>query len=72
MRANRVKALWRQGKAAAVGWQVASDTYVTETMAHAGFDALALDMQHGLGIGPDRAALWLQTVSTTDTVPLSM
>ncbi len=70
MRANRVKQLWREGKAVSVGWQSTPDTYVAETMAHAGFDALVLDMQHGMGIGPDRAALWLQTVSTTDTVPL--
>lgn len=70
MRPNRVKALWREGKAAVVGWQSTADTYVAETMAHAGFDALVLDMQHGMAIGPDRAALWLQAVSTTDTVPL--
>ena len=70
MRANRVKQLWREGKAVSVGWQSTPDTYVAETMAHAGFDALVLDMQHGMGIGPDRAAQWLQVVSTTDTVPL--
>jgi 4-hydroxy-2-oxoheptanedioate aldolase len=70
MRANRVKQLWREGKAVTVGWQSTPDTYVAETMAHAGFDALVLDMQHGMGIGPDRAALWLQAVSTTDTVPI--
>jgi len=35
-----------------------------------GFDVLVLDMQHGMTIGPDRAGLWLQAVSTTDTVPI--
>jgi 4-hydroxy-2-oxoheptanedioate aldolase len=39
-------------------------------MANVGFDVLLLDMQHGMAIGPDRAALWLQTVSTTDTMPM--
>jgi len=70
MRANKVKALWKQGKPVAVGWVSSADTYVAEVLANAGFDALVLDMQHGMGIGPDRAALWLQAVSTTNTVPM--
>jgi 4-hydroxy-2-oxoheptanedioate aldolase len=69
MRRNKVKELWRDGKAIAVGWQSTADPYVTETMARAGYGALVLDMQHGMGIGPDRAASWLQTVSTTETTP---
>jgi 4-hydroxy-2-oxoheptanedioate aldolase len=47
-----------------------ADTYVAETMANAGLDAIVIDMQHGMAIGPDRAALALQAISTTDTVPL--
>ena len=70
MRPNRVKEMWRSGKAVAVGWQSTPDPYITETMARAGFGAVVLDMQHGMGIGPDRATSWLQTVSTTETPPL--
>ncbi|MSP78888.1 MAG: 2,4-dihydroxyhept-2-ene-1,7-dioic acid aldolase [Dehalococcoidia bacterium] len=70
MRPNKVKAMWKQGKPVAVGWVASADTYVAEVMANAGFDALVLDMQHGMGIGPDRAATWLQAVSTTQTVPM--
>jgi len=70
MRANKVKALWQQGKAPTVAWLFSADTYIAELMANAGFDALVLDMQHGMGIGPDRAALWLQAVSTKDAVPM--
>ena len=70
MRANKVKTLWQQGKAPTVAWLFSADTYIGELMANAGFDALVLDMQHGMGIGPDRAALWLQAVSTKDTVPM--
>jgi 4-hydroxy-2-oxoheptanedioate aldolase len=70
MRPNKVKELWRQGKPAAVAWLSTADTYVAESMATVGFDALVLDMQHGMTIGPDRAGAWLQAVSTTDTVPL--
>lgn len=70
MRENRVKAIWRAGKTACLGWMNTADPYCAETMAHAGFDALVLDMQHGMAIGPDRAAQWMQAVSTTDTVPM--
>lgn len=67
---NRIKALWREGKTATIGWMFTPDTFLAEVLAHVGFDGLVLDMQHGMGIGPDRAALWLQTVASTPTVPL--
>src|SRR3972149_3688841 len=70
MRANKVKALWRENKPAAVGWLSTPDPFVVETMAHAGFDALVIDMQHGMGIGVDRAVNCLQIISSTDTVPI--
>lgn len=70
MRTNRVKALWQEGKIPTVAWLSSADTYVAEVMANAGFDALVLDTQHGMAIGPDRVALWLQTVCTTDTMPV--
>lgn len=70
MRKNKVKELWRQDRPVAVGWLSTPDPYVAETMANAGFDALVLDMQHGMGIGPDRAVNCIQVISTTDTVPL--
>ena len=70
MRANRVKHLWREGKPVACAWLSTPDTYVAETMANAGLDAIVIDMQHGMAIGPDRAALAIQAISTTDAVPL--
>ncbi len=69
MRPNNVKALWRAGKPAVAGWLFSADTYGAEIAAHAGFDSLVLDMQHGMGIGPDRAALWLQAVSASSVTP---
>ncbi len=71
MRINKIKALWREGKPAVVCWVGSADPYMAEILAHSGFDALVLDMQHGMGIGPDRAAQWFQVVSTTDTVPMA-
>lgn len=70
MRTNKVKELWRAGKPVSVGWCSTPDPYTTEAMARAGFDALILDMQHGMAIGPERAASWLQIVGQTDTTPI--
>ncbi|MDO8671726.1 MAG: aldolase/citrate lyase family protein [Dehalococcoidia bacterium] len=70
MRPNRLKALWRDCKPATAGWLMTADAYVVEAMANAGFDALVLDMQHGMGIGVERAVACLQAISTTDTVPM--
>ena len=70
MRKNRVKELWRQGKPVVAGWISAGSTYITESMAHAGFDALVVDMQHGMAITPDTVVACLQAISTTDTVPI--
>jgi 4-hydroxy-2-oxoheptanedioate aldolase len=39
-------------------------------MVRAGFDALILDMQHGMAIGPERAAMWLQIVGQSDITPI--
>jgi 4-hydroxy-2-oxoheptanedioate aldolase len=70
MRPNKVKQFWKEGKQLAVGWMGSPDTYMVEAMANSGFDALVLDMQHGMGIGPDRAVIALQTIHTTDVTPL--
>jgi len=70
MRPNKVKQLWRENKPVSMAWLSTPDTFIAETMAQVGLDAITLDMQHGMAIGPDRAALALQAISTTDTIPL--
>lgn len=70
MRPNKIKALWRQGKPAVAGWISSGNPYIAEVMANAGYDALVIDMQHGLGITADKAIACLQAISTTDTVPM--
>ena len=47
-----------------------TDGLIAETMAHSGFDVLVLDMQHGMTIGPDRAAAWLQAVGNAEVAAL--
>ena len=70
MRPNKIKAMWRDGKPAAAGWLQTGDPYIAEAMANAGYDAVIIDMQHGMAITPDRAIACLQAISTTDTVPM--
>ena len=69
MRPNRMKQMWREGKCVTMGWCSISNSFTAEVMARQGFDALVIDMQHGL---TDMTNLWqmLQGVSTTDTVPV--
>ena len=70
MRPNKIKALWKEGKPAVAGWISTGNTYLAEAMSHAGFDALIIDMQHGMGVSTERTIACLQAISTTDTVPI--
>ncbi|MEX2221936.1 MAG: aldolase/citrate lyase family protein [Candidatus Rokuibacteriota bacterium] len=69
MRPNKIKQMWREGKCVTMGWLSVSNGFTAEVMARQGFDALVIDMQHGL---TDMTNLWpmLQAVSQTDTVPV--
>jgi 4-hydroxy-2-oxoheptanedioate aldolase len=69
MRENRLRALWKEGKAAVNGWLAIPNGFSAETMAHQGWDALTIDLQHGL-IDYQAMVQMLQAVSTTDTVPV--
>ena len=48
MRENRIRTLWAAGQAAVNGWLAIPTVFSAETMAHAGWDALTIDMQHGV------------------------
>lgn len=69
MRPNRVKQAWRDGTTVRAMWSVGGDPVLAEVLATSGVDALVLDMQHGVGIGPERAVAVLQAINTTATVP---
>ena len=70
MRPNRVKQRWREGKDVRAAWTLTGDPLTVEIMAHAGFDAILIDMQHGFTIGPERVGTLLHVISTTEAVPL--
>src|ERR1700741_3689051 len=61
--------MWRDGKFVTMGWLSLSHGFTAEVMARQGFDALVIDMQHGMTEMND---VWpmLQAISQTDTVPV--
>jgi len=61
--------MWRDGKWVTLGWLSVPNGFTAEVMARQGFDALCVDLQHGLSELTD---VWpmLQAISQTDTVPV--
>ena len=70
MRRNRVKEIWTSGGTARCGWLQIPNTWSAELMAHAGWDCLTIDLQHGLH-NIETAIQMLQAISTSETVPLA-
>lgn len=68
MRTNHVLRAWRDGKQTVGAWLAIDSTYSAEIMAHAGFDWLCLDTQHGL-LDYNDVKRMLPAISTTDTIP---
>ena len=68
MRINRVKKLWREGKAAVGGFLSIPSSFSAEVMAHTGLDWLCVDMQHGC-IDYSDVVPMLAAISTTAVTP---
>jgi 4-hydroxy-2-oxoheptanedioate aldolase len=69
MRENNLRTLWRDGGSALNGWLSIPDSFSAETMAHQGWDALTVDMQHGVTDYASAVAM-LTAISTTPVVPI--
>jgi 4-hydroxy-2-oxoheptanedioate aldolase len=69
MRRNQALAKWRAGEQTIGGWLMLANTHVAELMAHAGFDWLCIDLQHGLLDYADLLHM-LPAISTTETTPI--
>lgn len=69
MRENRLKKIWQEGGAVINGWLHIPSAWSAEVMAHAGWDSLTVDLQHGMQ-GIETAIQMMQAISTTDTVPI--
>lgn len=68
MRKNKVKQIWQDGGAVVNGWLNSTCPWSAEIMAHAGWDSLTVDFQHGFH-DVSTALTILQAISTTDTTP---
>ncbi|MBD3243776.1 MAG: 2,4-dihydroxyhept-2-ene-1,7-dioic acid aldolase [Chitinivibrionales bacterium] len=68
-RENTLLRAWASGRATLNGWLSIPDANAAEAMAHANWDSLTVDMQHGL-IDYRAALALLQAISTTEVVPL--
>ena len=69
MRENTIKSIWKRGGAVINGWLGIPSSISAENMAHAGWDSLTVDLQHG-HIDYQTAVAMLQAISTTSTIPL--
>jgi 4-hydroxy-2-oxoheptanedioate aldolase len=70
MRPNRLQRLWKQKQTAINAWLTIPSAWLAELTAHAGFDALTIDMQHGLADYQATLSM-LQAISATDVVPMA-
>ncbi len=70
MRANRLRELLESGTPVVSGWLSADSPYLAEVLSYAGYDAITVDLQHGM-FGIDRAVQLLQAVSAGPAVPMA-
>ena len=70
MRANRLQELLARDELALTGWVSTGNALVAELLGHSGYDAVTVDLQHGM-FGLDAAIACLQAVSATPAVPLA-
>jgi 4-hydroxy-2-oxoheptanedioate aldolase len=69
MKDNRLRTVWQQDRAAVNAWLTLPDSFAAEVLAHQGFDALTIDLQHGLAEAHTLLPM-LQAIAATPTVPV--
>lgn len=67
---NKIKKMWAEGKTAVNGWLNIPSAWSAEVMAHAGFDSLVVDMQHGM-MSYETAVTMFQAINTTNTTAMA-
>lgn len=68
MKKNSLKSLLKANKTAVNGWLSIPSSYSAEVMAHCGFDAITVDLQHGM-IDFGQAVTMLQALPTNAAWP---
>lgn len=69
MRPNSVRTLFAEGRVIVNAWLSIAAPYAAEITGHAGFDAVTVDLQHGM-VGFDSVVGMLQAISSTPAIPL--
>ncbi|WP_016833784.1 HpcH/HpaI aldolase family protein, partial [Herbaspirillum lusitanum] len=69
MRQNPLRTLFAQKKLALNGWASIGNSFLAEVVADCGYDAVTVDLQHGL-FSIESAVPMLQAISTTNAAPL--
>jgi len=69
MRPNKLRQIWADGGVALNGWLHIPSSWSAEVMAHAGWDSITVDLQHGFAT-VESTLTQFQAISTTDVVPL--
>lgn len=69
MRPNKIREIWSQGGAVLNGWLAVPSSFSAEVMAHAGWDSLCVDLQHGVN-DYQMAVSMFQAIASTETVPV--
>ena len=69
MRPNGVRDAWAADRPALGAWLMVPSSFSAEIIAHAGFDWVCVDMQHGI-IDYAQMVTMLQAISSTATTPL--
>jgi 4-hydroxy-2-oxoheptanedioate aldolase len=69
MRSNKVKQLWREGKASVGSWMNLGSPSCAEIMSHLGFDWIVVDEEHS-PVNTETIQQVFVALSTSDTVPM--
>lgn len=69
MRPNRLRSIWETNNYALNAWLSIGSSYSAEIFANLPYDAVTVDLQHGM-FDLDTALSMLQAISTTTAVPL--
>ncbi|MDN7971513.1 aldolase/citrate lyase family protein [Burkholderia multivorans] len=69
MKANNIKTLWAEGKPVINGWLSVACPFTAEIMAAQGYDAVTIDLQHGL-VGYEMATTMLQAMRASGVTPM--
>ncbi|MBT5572614.1 MAG: 2,4-dihydroxyhept-2-ene-1,7-dioic acid aldolase [Alphaproteobacteria bacterium] len=66
---TKLQDVWAAGKSAANGWLALPGSHLAEVMAHQGWDALTIDLQHS-SIDVAAAVPMLQAMAAADVTPI--